>query len=62
VTKCEGGVGKAVGKLVGSIVKCHIRRARGKLTDDVQPLPPVCPARLPARCPFGTTDRPQPVG
>jgi hypothetical protein len=27
VTKCEGGVGKAVGKLVGSIGKCHISRA-----------------------------------
>jgi hypothetical protein len=34
VTKCEGGVGKAVGKLVGYIVKCHISRATGKLTDD----------------------------
>jgi hypothetical protein len=33
-TKCSNGVAKAVGKLVGSITKCHIRRAKGKLTDD----------------------------
>jgi hypothetical protein len=33
-TKCENGVNKAVGKLVGSIVKCHASRAIGKLADD----------------------------
>jgi hypothetical protein len=33
-TKCEIGVGTAVGKLVGAIIKCHISRAGGKLADD----------------------------
>jgi len=33
-TKCEIGVGKSVGKLVASIIKCHISRAAGKLADD----------------------------
>jgi hypothetical protein len=33
-TKCELGVGKGVGKLVGAIIKCHISRAGGKLADD----------------------------
>jgi len=34
VTKCASGVGKSVGKLAGSIIKCHISRASGKTTDD----------------------------
>jgi len=51
VTKCEGGVGKAVGKLVGSIVKCHIGRARGKLTDNTAE--DACEAT--AKTKFGTT-------
>jgi len=34
VTKCENGVGKAVAKLVGSIIKCHASRASGKFADD----------------------------
>ena len=33
-TKCSNRVGKAIGKLVRSITKCHIGRARGKFTDD----------------------------
>ena len=33
-TKCSNGAAKAVGKLVGSIPKCHIGRATGKFTDD----------------------------
>ena len=33
-TKCENGVGKAVGKLTGAIGKCHVSRASGKLADD----------------------------
>jgi len=33
-TKCENGVGKAVGKLVGAIGKCHVKRVTGKLADD----------------------------
>jgi hypothetical protein len=34
VTKCESGVAKAASKLVGSILKCHTARARGKLADE----------------------------
>jgi hypothetical protein len=34
VTKCEGKVAKAAGKLAGSILKCHASRATGKFTDD----------------------------
>ena len=34
VTKCETGVAKAAGKLVGAVVKCHASRASGKLADD----------------------------
>jgi mRNA-degrading endonuclease toxin of MazEF toxin-antitoxin module len=34
ITKCENGVNKAVGTLVGAISKCHALRASGKLTDD----------------------------
>ena len=34
VTKCESGVAKAAGKLVGAILKCHASRASGKLADD----------------------------
>jgi hypothetical protein len=33
-TKCSNGVAKAVSKLVGSITKCHIRRAQGTYTSD----------------------------
>jgi hypothetical protein len=33
-TICSNGVGTAVGKLVRSITKCHIRRAQGRLTSD----------------------------
>lgn len=33
VTRCETGVAKSVGKLAADIVKCHIRRASGKLDD-----------------------------
>ena len=34
VTKCETGVAKAAGKLVGAAIKCHTSRASGKLADD----------------------------
>jgi len=34
ITKCENGVNKAAGTLVGAIVKCHASRASGKLADD----------------------------
>jgi hypothetical protein len=34
VNKCEGGVSKAAGKLVGAVIKCHASRATGKLADD----------------------------
>jgi len=34
ISKCENGVGKAVGKLVAAINKCHASRASGKLADD----------------------------
>jgi hypothetical protein len=34
LTKCASGVGKSVGKLAASIIKCHISRASGKTTDD----------------------------
>ena len=34
ITKCENNVGKAVGKLAVSILKCHCNRQTGKLADD----------------------------
>ena len=34
ITKCENGVGNAVGKLLGSLGKCTASRASGKLADD----------------------------
>jgi hypothetical protein len=34
LTKCANGVAKATGKLVGTILKCHISRVSGKLADD----------------------------
>jgi hypothetical protein len=34
LTKCANGVAKATGKLVGTILKCHIGRVSGKLADD----------------------------
>jgi hypothetical protein len=34
ITKCENGVGKAVGKLVGALGKCTASRATGKFADD----------------------------
>jgi hypothetical protein len=34
VTKCEGIVAKAAGKLIGAIVKCHASRVKGKLADE----------------------------
>ncbi len=32
--KCEDGVAKSTGKLVASLIKCHIALADGKITDD----------------------------
>ena len=32
--KCEAGAGKAAGKLIACILKCHASRASGKLADD----------------------------
>jgi hypothetical protein len=32
--KCEGGAGKAAGKLIACMGKCHASRASGKLADD----------------------------
>jgi hypothetical protein len=32
--KCEDGVGKVAGKTIACIIKCHKKRADGKLTDD----------------------------
>lgn len=34
IAKCESGIAKSGGKLVGAIIKCHIARAAGKLVDD----------------------------
>ncbi len=34
ITKCEGNVGKGVGKLVGAIIKCHAGRVTGKYASD----------------------------